>query len=147
MPRTHASFERFEPLPRLFLLLRENLLERELCVVHGFEQALVLVGTAKTVEELEARLDEGRVDGLFPASGVAYERSIEGRRRKAAFLIVRLVDRAVALHLEALTIKSNDLLGLFVFQPAYDRRYIDGLARKLLQHSPAPKQEFFERRF
>ena len=93
-----------------------------------------------------------RVGGLFSTSRVStdrvsYESSVKGRCRNAALLIVRLVDRAVALHLEALTIESDDLLGLLVLQPAYHRRNIDGLAGKVLQHCPAPKQEFLERGF
>ncbi|MGZ8994566.1 MAG: hypothetical protein ACXW16_11175, partial [Burkholderiaceae bacterium] len=52
-----------------------------------------------------------------------------------------------AVHFEALTIESNDLLRLFIFKAAYDGRNVDGLAGKVLQHGPATKQEFFERRF
>jgi len=80
------------------------------------------------------------------AAGVARQRPIDRCRRKASLLVMRLVDRAVALDLEALAVKPHDLLGLLVFEPAYDRRDVDRLAGKVLQHGPPPKQEFFERR-
>lgn len=87
------------------------------------------------------------VGQLLSIDSVANQRPVQSRCRDVALLVMRLIDGAVVVHFEALTIESNDLFRLLVFQTAYDGRNVDGLAGKVLQHGPATKQEFFERRF